>query len=567
MLKLLPNFSIITRFRMLSALTVVLLFVMATINTSGQDKMIEHIHVVGERDMALIKVLAKMTEIQLEQEIAFEKAMRFAIMRTSSQAYQNGFNENISEFRRLSAKFREKLTFSETLLAQTSNEMTDPAEIAGIHKLTQQLASTDKQHQLWVRHVGEIFDLMTVSQSLAQVEHLIEKADAEAQQLEQQVITSLELIEKITQLAIYNVEAEATSVEYTGIYLTIFGIILGVVLSSINVRAVRIDIERLTTNVSQIKSGVLNKPFSAQDMGADLARVMLTMEDMRKELSTMIGDIDLASTQLRETSSEMGDMSHSMTEGIASFDEQIQHLSVSFEEVGATATEVARNAESSQKATAEVDDFVKQSRNGMEDSLNAMTTLKSSIDDSANSVKQLEGHSQQISSILEVIKGIADQTNLLALNAAIEAARAGEQGRGFAVVADEVRTLALRTQESTVEIAEMIELLSLGIEQSVGAMQVCRNHSKTMEDAAGAEHSNLVKIAELIHNINDMTIQIASAAEEQSVVMAQVSGRVNELSAFSTDNVSSFTQISSESKELSNTSSSLSQVVNRFILA
>lgn len=567
MLKLLPNFSIITRFRMLSVLTVVLLFVMATINTSGQDKMIEHIHLVGERDMALIKVLAKMTEIQLEQEIAFEKAIRFAIMRTSIQAYQNGFNENISEFKMLSAKFREKLTFSETLLAQTSNEMTDPAEIAEINKLTQQLASTDKQHQLWGRHVGEIFDLMTVSQSLAQVEHLIEKADAEAQKLEQQVITSLELIEEITQLAIYNVEAEATSIEYTGIYLTIFGIILGVVLSSINVRAVRVDIERLTTNVSQIKSGVLNKPFSAQDMGADLARVMLTMEEMRKELSTMIGDIDLASTQLRETSLEMGDMSHSMTEGIASFDEQIQHLSVSFEEVGATATEVARNAESSQKATAEVDDFVKQSRNGMEDSLNAMTTLKSSIDDSANSVKQLEGHSQQISSILEVIKGIADQTNLLALNAAIEAARAGEQGRGFAVVADEVRTLASRTQESTVEIAEMIELLSLGLEQSVGAMQVCRNHSKTMEDAAGAEHNNLVKIAELMDNINDMTIHIASAAEEQSVVMGQVSGRVNELSAFSTDNVSSFTQISSESKELSNTSSSLSQVVNRFILA
>ena len=200
----------------------------------------------------------------------------------------------------------------------------------------------------------------------------------------------------------------------------------------------------------------------------------------------------------------------------------------------------------------------------MNEAISSMSQLNSSIETSSENITALDHHGQKIASVLDVIKSIADQTNLLALNAAIEAARAGEQGRGFAVVADEVRTLAQRTQESTTEIEEMINAFQKETVSAVSAMKTSKQFAQSMLDTANKSQSNLLEITHSVNNINDMTMQIASAAEEQAVTVNELNKNLTSLSELSDSNVNSSSQVSVASEQISNVAKQLKIEISYF---
>lgn len=211
-------------------------------------------------------------------------------------------------------------------------------------------------------------------------------------------------------------------------------------------------------------------------------------------------------------------------------EKELEQLVTAMEEMSSTASEVASNAQNAADATTQAQMATDEGNVTVEHSAKVVNDLAEQIDSAISDVSELAQSSSDIGTILAVITGISEQTNLLALNAAIEAARAGEQGRGFAVVADEVRKLAQQTQDSTTEISNMIDLLQ---EKSATVVDRMNNSQQFVTNTVEiAQESNLAleKISEAVNNANDMIVQIASAAEEQSSVAVEINANANNIS-------------------------------------
>ena len=198
--------------------------------------------------------------------------------------------------------------------------------------------------------------------------------------------------------------------------------------------------------------------------------------------------------------------------------------------------EVAQNAQMTANEVQEVDRLTEEGSKITTDAVNEIQSLSDSVGQAKVVITKLSENSSDIASVLDVIRGIADQTNLLALNAAIEAARAGEQGRGFAVVADEVRTLASKTQQSTQDIQKMIESLQTGVEEAVQSINIGSQATQSTVDLSQKTLEALGKIAEASQRVSDMSAQTATATEEQSQVAEDVNRNLTMLADKTKDN-------------------------------
>ena len=233
-------------------------------------------------------------------------------------------------------------------------------------------------------------------------------------------------------------------------------------------------------------------------------------------------------------------------------------------EMSATVSDVALNAEAASQAAKEGDEETTNGRNIVNATVTTIGSLASEVEDAASVIQNLESDSQSIGSVLDVIKSIAEQTNLLALNAAIEAARAGEQGRGFAVVADEVRTLASRTQESTAEIESMIERIQVGVNGAVKVMSSSREQAQNAVNQANQAGSSLETIAQSVSSISAMNVQIATAAEEQKVVVEEMNRSVVNISLVSDETASGAQETSNSTTTMTSLAENLEMLVNQF---
>jgi len=231
-------------------------------------------------------------------------------------------------------------------------------------------------------------------------------------------------------------------------------------------------------------------------------------------------------TKLHEVIEQFSTCMEIINESIAEEFDQIGSLATAMNEMTAAVKEVEGNAESASVSTLEATSVAEEGRNAVDATISSINTLSKNIDDSATAVNNVEIKVESIGCVVDTIRSISDQTNLLALNAAIEAARAGEAGRGFAVVADEVRNLAKRTQDATVEIQGMIELLQQSAQQAVGLMDSSVKEAEvgvTEVTKAGIKLSDIVS---KVNHISDLNYQIASASKEQATVADEINSNL-----------------------------------------
>lgn len=323
---------------------------------------------------------------------------------------------------------------------------------------------------------------------------------------------------------------------------------------------------RLQSGLDQMSDGDMTVRLDT-DHTDEIGEISVSFNHMIEKFEALVQQISSATGQLAAAAEEMSTVARNADSNINKQTQETEQVATAMNEMSATVREVAHNAASAATAANNADNEAKGGKTIVIQTATAIQQLADSVESTAQVIHQLEADSETIGSVLDVIKGIAEQTNLLALNAAIEAARAGEQGRGFAVVADEVRTLASRTQTSTQEIQKMIERLQTGASNAVEAMETGRTQAQAGVEQAQAAAQSLEAITHAVTTINEMNTMIASAAEEQTSVAEEMNKNIVNISQLSHDTAGAAEQTTSASTELSKLASQLESLVNQFKLS
>ncbi|QVW23791.1 methyl-accepting chemotaxis protein [Pseudomonas hormoni] len=315
----------------------------------------------------------------------------------------------------------------------------------------------------------------------------------------------------------------------------------------------------------EIAEGNLTRPITV-DGEDEAGRLLGAMAKMQDKLRDTLQRISGSATQLASAAEELNSVTDESARGLTQQNNEIEQAATAVNEMTSAVEEVARNAVSTSEASKNATTSAGDGRDLVQETVSAIERMSADVQSTATLIGDLANESRDIGKVLDVIRGLADQTNLLALNAAIEAARAGEAGRGFAVVADEVRALAHRTQQSTSEIERMIGSIQSGTEHAVDSMRNSTERAESTLNIARGAGLSLDTINSAIVEINERNLVIASAAEEQAQVAREVDRNLVNIRDLSVQSATGANQTSAASNELSRLALDLNNMVGRFSL-
>lgn len=324
-------------------------------------------------------------------------------------------------------------------------------------------------------------------------------------------------------------------------------------------------LSRVNDMLNVVSSGDLSRKLdeSGKDEFAQLSKNCNLLID---SLRTLINGIVSRSTQLATAAEQTSAVTAQSTTAIEEQRTQVEQAASATTEMSSTSQSVLSSANDALGEIKQADDEAERVKGISDRNRQTIEQLAKEVEDASQVINKLQQDSASIGGILDVIRGIAEQTNLLALNAAIEAARAGEQGRGFAVVADEVRTLASRTQESTQEIQNMIEVLQTGAEKAVAVMETGKRQASDCVVQSEEADAALETITHAVHEAFDRSSQIATAAEEQSVVAHEISENLESIVAIAEQTTAGSKQTADSSSEVARLAEELQLSVQEFKL-
>jgi methyl-accepting chemotaxis protein len=395
--------------------------------------------------------------------------------------------------------------------------------------------------------------LVSASGEMTMAAEALNKVIAQATQLTDQKVAATALT------------ADATYVQARNITVAtiVVALLATLTLAGMFTRSLSAPIAKALVVAERIAANDFSHPVEA-DGRDEPGRLLTALSAMQDNLRRTIMQLSDSSNQLASTSEEMSAVTHDSMQGIQRQNDEINQAATAINQMSAAVEEVARNAASASEAARDSSQSAENGRRRVNETVSVITELHVAVEATATEIDGLAGQVNDISGVLDVIRGVAEQTNLLALNAAIEAARAGEAGRGFAVVADEVRALAHRTQQSTAEIERMITSIQSGAGKAVTAMSNSSDRAQASLKVAEAAGEALAEITAGIVRINERNLGIAAATEQQAQVAREVDRSLTSIRDLSNQTAAAASQTSGASGELSQLAVGLNGMVQVF---
>jgi methyl-accepting chemotaxis protein len=349
--------------------------------------------------------------------------------------------------------------------------------------------------------------------------------------------------------------------------LVLFFIALGAIIVYFSTGFIIKPIEKVSHRLKDIAEGEGDLTKSLEVTSNDeIGELAKWFNVFVAKLHSIIHKVSNSTNQLASAAEQLSASSAQISSGAEKQTSQTEHIATSMEEMSATIIDIAKNANEAAEAAKGADEKANKGGEIVKNTVEGMNRIAEAVKESAHTMQALKSSSEQIGEIIGVIDDIADQTNLLALNAAIEAARAGEQGRGFAVVADEVRKLAERTTKATKEIAEMIKSIQSDTSGAVSSMEAGSKEVEKGVALANEAGEALKQIVEEVLKVTDMVQQIATSTEEQSAATEEVSSNIESVSTVAKETSSGMEQSTNAIQELSQLATGLKNIVGQFKL-
>ncbi|EEW05084.1 methyl-accepting chemotaxis protein [Vibrio mimicus] len=562
-MKWFKNLSITQKMIALVGCLLILTVTVSAYSISKMKRVAVEIEAIANDNMPLAKLMTGMTVHQLEGAVTLERVLRAAGIESKEGKQQKNHYEK--ELLSLVGSFKNDFVQANQLLESSIKHAASPSIHDYLSNLKQDIYSLGIEHDKFEKNLNIFLSELRSGkevQLLTEQAHQLEELQIA---LDQHLADVLQKIEQATQQSVVVTEQEEKGAFRGMLYLGGFSILFGLIVGFSFSKQIVVSISRAHKLASEMADGNFSKQAKVTT-GDEIGQLITSMNAMALSLGHMVGEVIDRANTIASTVIQLASVAESNKQSVQRQQNNTEVVASAMTQMATTITEVASSAEESSGATVRAQENARQSCHVLSQTQTLSSQLVSNAQQSQKMIMELEASTRQIESFVLVVEGISEQTNLLALNAAIEAARAGEQGRGFAVVADEVRALASRSQQATHEIKGLIQTL---VERAQAASKMIDSNDKQIEESftsISTAKQQLDSINQALMELTSANTQVAAASEEQSVAANEISHNMTDIRDAGETIMLSTQETALASEELAQQAQGLKLLMGRFVI-